>query len=643
MMNHDLSGLPAELLDHSQPRRVYPTNAFIRFEEEETEQSIPQRFEQQVSRYPDRLAVKTRNHQLSYAALNKVANRVARALLAQRGEGAESIALLLEHDALMIAAILGVLKAGKVYVPLDPSFPYARNAYILEDSQAGLIITNNENRSLAESLSENGHSLINIDESGAAPSDENVGLPISADDLANIIYTSGSTGQPKGVVQNHRNLLNVAMRYTNGLGISAVDRLTLLQSYSVAGSVSNMLGALLNGASLFPFNVKKEGLIELADLLVEEEITVYHSVPTVFRQFANMLTGKEEFPELRLVRLGGEPVSAEDVQLYKRYFPSDSIFVNSYGASEAASVLRYCVDKDTKISDAVVPVGYPLGDVEILLLDDDGKAVGFDQVGVIAIKSRYISPGYWHKPDLTRATFTTDPHDEGEWIYRTGDLGYMQPDGCLVVTGRNDFRVKIRGFRIEVAEIELALRGLTKVKEAAVVAHEDQRGEKQLVAYVVPEPEQAPAISELRGFLKDKLPDYMVPSAFVVLNTLPLTPNGKLDRLSLPAPDLARPELGTNYVSPRNALEEQLVGIWEEVLGLERVGIHDDFFELGGHSLLATRVVSRVRGALRVELPLRYLFETPTIAGLAERIEAVQRSAPSAATLSSYGLDQGRL
>jgi len=349
------------------------------------------------------------------------------------------------------------------------------------------------------------------------------------------------------------------MRYTNGLRIGAEDRLTLLQSYSVAGSVSNMLSALLSGASLFPFNVKEEGLTELANLLIEEEITVYHSVPTVFRQFANTLSGKEEFPELRLIRLGGEPVYAEEVRLYKKYFPSDSIFVNSYGASEAASVLRYCVDKDTEISGAMVPVGYPLGDVEILLLDDEGAAVESNDLGEIAIKSRHISPGYWRRPDLTRAAFITDPQDEGERIYRTGDLGYRQPDGCLVVTGRNDFRVKIRGFRIEVAEIELALRGLSTVKEAAVVAHEDQRGEKQLVAYVVPHPEQVPTISELRSFLKDKLPDYMMPSAFVVLDELPLTPNGKLDRLALPAPDLARPELGTNFVSPRNALEEQLV------------------------------------------------------------------------------------
>src|SRR5215212_7331058 len=643
MANNDLSSLPAELRYPEQVRRVHPTSSFIRFEKEETEQSIPQRFEQQVSRYPDRLAVKTRNHQLSYAALNEAANRVARALLAQRGKGAESIALLLEHGASMIATILGVLKAGKVYVPLDPSFPYARNAYILEDSQAGLIVTNNENRSLAESLSENRHPLIDIDEIDATLSDENVDLPISADNLANIIYTSGSTGQPKGVVQNHRNLLHVAMRYTNGLQISAEDRLTLLQSYSVAGSVSNMLGALLNGGSLLPFNVKEEGLIELAGWLSEEEITVYHSVPTVFRQFATTLTGKEEFPGLRLVRLGGEPVSVGDVQLYKRYFPSDSIFVNSYGASEAASVLRYCVDKDTEISGAVVPVGYPLGDVDILLLDDEGAAVGSNRVGEIVIKSRHVSPGYWRRPDLTRAAFVTDPQDEDGWVYRTGDLGYMQRDGCLVVTGRNDFRVKIRGFRIEVAEIERALRGLAKIKEAVVVAREDQHGEKRLVAYVVPEPEEAPTISELRAFLKDKLPDYMVPSAFLVLETLPMTPNGKLDRLALPAPSLVRPELEANFVAPRTPAEERLAEIFEEVLGLERVGVHDDFFELGGHSLLATRVVSRVRGAFRAELPLRYLFETPTVAGLTERIEAVQRSAPSVATLSSYGFDQGRL
>ena len=624
---NDPSGLPADLRQPEQACRVHPTNAFIRFEKEETEQSIPQRFEQQVSRYRDRLAVKTRSHQLTYAALNKVANRVARALLAQRGEGPESIALLLEHNALMIAAILGVLKAGKVYVPLDPSFPYARNAYILEDSQAGLIVTNNKNHSLADSLGENGHSLINIDEIGATLSDENVNLSISADNLAYILYTSGSTGQPKGVVQNHRNALQVAMRYTNGLHIGAEDRLTLLQSYSVAGSVSNMLGALLNGASLFPYNVKEEGLAKLADWLIEEEITVYHSVPTVFRQFANTLTGKEEFPELRMIRLGGEPVLAEDVQLYKKYFPSDSIFVNSYGASEAASVLRYCVDKDTEISDALVPVGFPLGDVEIVLLDDAGKAVGFNQVGEIAIKSRYSSPGYWRRPDLTRETYITDPQDEGRRVYRTGDLGYMQPDGCLVVTGRNDFRVKIRGFRIEVAEIELALRGLTKIKEAAVVAHEDERGENRLVAYVVPQPGQVPAISELRDFLKDELPDYMVPSAFVVLDTLPLTPNGKLDRLALPAPDLARPELDTNFVPPRSALEEQLASIWVEVLGVTRVGVYDDFFELGGHSLLATQLVSRVREVFQVELPLLSLFEEPTVAGLALVLTQMQAEA----------------
>jgi acyl-coenzyme A synthetase/AMP-(fatty) acid ligase len=417
------------------------------------------------------------------------------------------------------------------------------------------------------------------------------------------------------------------MRYTNGLRISAEDRLTLLQSYSVAGSVSNMLGALLNGASLFPYNVKEEGLTRLADWLIEEEITVYHSVPKVFRQFANTLTGKEEFPELRLIRVGGEPVYPEDVQLYKKYFPSDSIFVNSYGASEAGSVLRYCVDKNTEISGAMVPVGYPLGDIEISLLDDEGEAVGFDHVGEIAIKSRHTSPGYWRRPDLTRAAFITDPQDEGERIYRTGDLGYMQPDGCLVVTGRNDFRVKIRGFRIEVAEIELALRSLTNIKEAAVVAHEDQRGEKRLVAYVVPQSEQVPTISELRDFLKDKLPDYMVPSAFVVLDKLPLTPNGKLDRLALPAPGLSDIRAENVYAEPRTPAEEQLVEIWEGVLGLERVGIHDDFFELGGHSLLAVQVVARLNRHFGVELPLRVLFEDPSIEGLALAVTQMRAEA----------------
>jgi acyl carrier protein len=220
----------------------------------------------------------------------------------------------------------------------------------------------------------------------------------------------------------------------------------------------------------------------------------------------------------------------------------------------------------------------------------------------------------------------------------------MQPDGCLVVTGRNDFRVKIRGFRIEVAEVELALRGSTKVQEAAVVAHEDQLGEKQLVAYVVSPSEQAPTTSELRDFLKDKLPDYMVPSAFVVLDELPLTPNGKLDRLNLPAPSLARPELDTDFVAPRTPVEEQLVEIWVEVLGVTRVGVHDDFFELGGHSLRATQLVSRVREVFQVELPLLSLFEEPTLAGLAERIRVMQQShsASSTVALGSDNLEELR-
>jgi hypothetical protein len=275
------------------------------------------------------------------------------------------------------------------------------------------------------------------------------------------------------------------------------------------------------------------------------------------------------------------------------------------------------MDKETKIPADIVPVGYPVEDMEILLLDDDGKVVGFNQSGEIAIRSPYLALGYWQEPDLSGAAFQSDPEGGTLRIYRTGDLGFMGPDGCLTHLGRKDFQVKVRGYRIEVGDIETALLALDMIREAIVMAGEDSRGEKRLVAYVVPTGEPAPAISALRRALSGKLPDYMIPSAFVFLDALPLTPNGKVDRHALPAPAPARPQLDTPYVAPRTPIEQVLARIWAEVLGLDQVGIHDNFLDLGGNSLLAGQVISRVIRSFQVELPVRSLFESPTVADMA--------------------------
>jgi amino acid adenylation domain-containing protein len=601
-------------------RRVHPTNPFTPIAIHEVEQSVPQHFEEQVSRYPDRLAVKTREHAWTYAELNREANRLARAILAQRGGGEEPTAILIEQGAPAIAAIFGVLKAGKFFVPLDPTFPHARLTTMLEDSQSSLLVTNSAQAVLAEELASGRCQILNIDTLDAKLSHENLGVTYPPDTLAYLLYTSGSTGQPKGVVQNHRNVLHQAKRLTNAYHICADDRCSLLASLSTGQAVVDMFSVLLNGAALYPLNIKHEGLAGLAGWLNQEEITIYRSITSVFSAFIETLTGTEAFPKLRLVRLGTEPVSRRDVELFKRHFSAPCLFANQLSCIEATTFRIYFIDHQTAISGDIVPVGYAAEDTEVLLFDDDGKDVGATGVGEIVVRSRYLSPGYWRRPDLTQAVFLPDPQGGDRRLYRTGDLGRLLPDGCLEHLGRIDFRVKVRGHTIEVAEVERLLLGHKAIKAAVVTAQQPPSGDQRLVAYLVPTQQPAPSLGALRQFVRQKLPDYMVPSAFVTLEALPLLPNGKVDRRQLPAPDWTRPQLAVPYVAPRTPIETALASIWAEVLGLDHIGIHDPFLELGGDSLLAARVMTRVLDTFHVELTQSALIEADTVAHMAELI-----------------------
>jgi amino acid adenylation domain-containing protein len=594
-----------------QSRRVRPTNAFIAFAKAEIEQALPDRFEQQVRKYPDRLAVQGKRGALTYDALNRAANRVARSLLARRAGGQEPVGLLLEHGAPTIVAILGVLKAGQMYLPLDASYPPARITYMLEDSQTNLIVTDAKHLSLAKEWAQRERHVLNLDALEPGLSEQNLGLTIAPDALAYILYTSGSTGQPKGVVQNHRNVLHNIMKYTNGSHICADDRLSLLFSHSYSAAVTNTFGALLNGAALFPFDLREEGLAPLATWLIQEEITVYHSVATLFGHFLDTLTGTEAFPRLRLIELTGEPVAARDVERYKRHFAPPCLLHNRMAATEMSIIRQFFLDHETPITGGLVPVGYAVADTEVLVLDEAGQEVGANQTGEIAIKSRYLAPGYWRQPELTRAAFVADPHGGDARLYCTGDVGYLLPDGCLIHLGRKDSRVKIRGYRIELGEVERALLECAALKEAVVVAREETPGDPRLVAYVVPGGQPAPMISEWRRLLQAKLPDYMVPAAFVFLESLPLTPNGKVDRQALPAPHRAGPELEGAFVAPRTPLEALIAEVWQDVLGVDRVGVYDNFFDLGGHSLLAMKVVARLEKKLGLRRhPRELLFQT---------------------------------
>jgi len=588
-------------------------------EKEKIEQSIPERFEKIVAGVPDRLAVKMGVRSLTYAELNKAANRIARAILEKRGQRREPVALLFEHGIEVVAAIFGVLKACRFYVALDPSFPPERIKYILEDSDAGLVITNDRNLALVKKLTSDSRGLLNVNEIVDSIGCENPGLTISSDDFAHLLYTSGSTGQPKGALKAHRNTGRSAAEIPIFFG----DRLSLLHSVSFGSSSDHLFSSLLNGASLFPFDIKSEGVHRLASWLREEHITMCHLSPALFRQLANVLSGPEQLPQLRMIRLSGAPITQLDFDLYKKTFSPRTFLKIGMGSTEAGRICSAILDPTFPFPKEGSAAGYPRRGKKILLLDEDGHEVGPNQVGEIAVKGRGLATGYWKKTDLTGAKFISDPNGGGERICLTGDLGRMLPDGFIVHLGRKDFMVKIRGYRVEIGEIERALLAHPQIKDAGVVAWDRDAGEKYLAAYVVPRGNPSPRVDELYDFLKDKLPDYMMPLAFVFLDSLPLM-NGKLDRTALPLPDKKRPYLIYPFVPPRTEEEQKLVQIWQQVLDVRPIGIHDDFFDLGGHSLLAAKLLVEIGRHFQVDLPLHVLVKSPTIAGLTKELTAKQ-------------------
>jgi amino acid adenylation domain-containing protein len=596
-------------------RCAHPSGRFVEFDGGAREQAIPARFGQQVAHHRDRVAVKTGQRACTYHELNGTANRVARAILAKQGHGAEPVGLLFANGIHAITAALGTLKAGKFYVPLDPTFPHVRLAAILEDAGARLLVTNSHNRCLASRLTAERVGLLDLDALDAGVSDDDLSVLGSPVDLACLIYTSGSTGRPKGVMHTHRSLLHWAMIHTNELQITAEDRLTLLQSWSVGSGLYPLWASLLNGATLLPFNVREGAGADLARWLVQEQVTLYHSVPAVFRQMASALSGHEQFHDLCRIILSGAPMIPDDIERYKRHFGSSSILLHMMGAAETGWVRRYFIDEMTKTESHTVPVGYAVTDSEVMLLDDSGAGVD-GRIGEIAVKSRYLASGYWRQSELTAAKFSLAPEGGDLRIYRTGDLGRMKPDGCLFHLGRKDFQVKVRGYRVEIGEVERALLEHPGVKDATAIGRVVATGDTQLVAYFVPSADQAPNISELRRHLKDKLPSYMIPAAFVRLAAIPCTPNGKLDYAALPVPDGLRPELDGTYMAPATQLELTITLAWQEVLGLEKVGVHDNFFDLGGNSLLLAQLHERLKAELRKEFPFVEMFHHPTVDAL---------------------------
>jgi amino acid adenylation domain-containing protein len=602
----------------------------------DAERCLHELIERQVARTPDAIAVVFEEMALSYRELNDRANQLAQHLHTL-GVGAETlVGVCAERSPELVIALLGVLKAGAAYVPIDPSYPSERVQFMLHDAQPPVLLTQ---RHLVEQLPEHGATVIALDVDWpqiARQGTQNPAHRASADTIAYMIYTSGSTGRPKGALNSHRSIVNRLLWMQQQYQLTPDDRVLQKTPFSFDVSVWEFFWPLITGARLVL--ARPEGHKDsayLVELITAQQISTLHFVPSMLQMFLET-PGVRLCTSLRQVICSGEALSFE---LQERFFSRMQCALhNLYGPTEAAVDVSFWACTQT-YARRIVPIGRPVANTQLYVLDRYGQPAPVGIPGELHIGGVQLARGYWQRPALTAEKFIPDPFSAvpDARLYRTGDLARVLPDGAIEYLGRLDFQVKLRGFRIELGEIEALLARHPAIREVVV----DARGsgdDKRLVAYIVPAYEPAPSVAELRQFLQAKLPDYMVPSAFMILPQIPLSPNGKADRRALPDPEAIRPELEAGYVPPRSEIERAIAAIWQEVLKLEQVGTRDNFFDLGGHSLLMVQVHTRLREIVEREISMVDLFKYPTISALAEFLSDEQRG-PSSAQI---GIERAR-
>jgi amino acid adenylation domain-containing protein len=592
------------------------------------EQTIHQLFQEQAARTPDQLALIDGNERVTYGELNARANQLAH-YLRRRGVGPEvRVAICLERSAEMIVALLAVLKAGAAYVPLEPKYPAERTAFILQDSQARLLLTQDQFR---DSLPATAVETIYLDAETSRITEESAAdslLLTSAESAAHVIYTSGSTGQPKGVISAHRASINRFAWMWQTYPFAAGEVCCQKTSLSFVDSIWEIFGPLLQGVPLviIPDEVVKDP-DQFFDALSINKITRLVLVPSLLRVMLE--TGQDLSRKLGLLRYcvcSGETLTVDLAAAFREQLPHTKL-INLFGSSEvAADVTCFEVDNTHELDS--IPIGRPIANTELYILDSNFEPAPVGATGEICIGGEGLARGYLDRPELTAERFVPHPFSKqpGARLFRMGDTGRYRPDGNVEYRGRRDHQVKVRGFRVELGEIEATLTNHPKVEQAIVVAIDDARGEKQLVAYVSANGE-TPTNSELRAHLRRTLADYMIPAGFVFLSSFPLTASGKINRLALPRPEPGEFATRADFIAPRSPTEEVLASIWSNILDVADVGALDDFFALGGHSLLLVQVASQIRESFQVQLPLRVLFEAPVLAALAERVDEARRTA----------------
>ena len=593
------------------------------------EQNVVEIFERVAEARPEATAIEYEGGEVNYEQLNRRANQLARYLV-KRGVGAdEVVGVCVERSMEMVVGILGVLKAGAAYAPFDPTYPKERLASILNQMQVRQLLTQ---KPLAKGLHDLDAEIICIDSDWndiAHEDDHNLACRISADNLAYIIHTSGSTGLPKGVMASHKSAINRFNWMWETYPFEAGEVCCQKTSLSFVDSVWEIFGPLLKGIKsvIIADDIVKDP-IGLVETWAANEVTRIVLVPSLLRVLLDSHDDlRSKLPRLKYCVSSGEALPSDLAFRFLKAMP-DSTLLNLYGSSEvAADATSFNVS--TGRWNRGVPIGSPISNTEVYLLDHHLNPVPIGASGELFIGGEGLARGYFNAPDLTAERFIPSPFDKqpGARLFRTGDLARYLSDGALEYLGRIDQQVKIRGYRIEPGEIESVLANHPALRESVVLAREDASGEKRLVAYVIARQEPAPSVSELRNYLTGLLPAHMVPSAFVVMEKFPLTRSGKIDKRGLPAVEASRPDLQQGFVAPRTPIEELISAIFSHLLSIELVGIHDNFFELGGHSLLATQLLSRLRDALGVDLPLREIFQRPTVAALALYIEQARREA----------------
>ncbi|MDZ8137490.1 MAG: non-ribosomal peptide synthetase [Nostoc sp. DedQUE04] len=595
--------------------------------------SIHQLFEAQVEKTPDAIALIFNNQHLTYRDLNNRANQLARHLRSL-GVGTEIlVGICIERSLEMVVALLAILKAGGAYVPLDPGYPQERLAFMLSDTQVSVLLTQKE---LVTKLPTYTAFVICLDADWntiAQNSKDNLSTSVTADNLAYVMYTSGSTGTPKGVSVIHRGVVRL-VKETNYAQLTPEEVILQLAPISFDASTFEIWGCLLNGGRLVIYPPNTPSLEELGQIIQQYQVTTLWLTAGLFHLIVDEKI--DALKSLRQLLAGGDVLSVPHVQKFLQTVDNCQL-INGYGPTENTT-FTCCHPITAPLQpDVSIPIGRPIANTQVYILDKNLQLVSIGEAGELYIGGDGLARGYLNRPDLTAEKFIFHSFDSdlATRLYKTGDLARYLPDGNIEFLGRIDNQVKIRGFRIELGEIEREIAQHPDVREIVVLARQDEAGEKQLTAYIVPHYNSGYTHNKLRGFLQQRLPNYMVPSAFVMLESLPLTANGKVDRHKLPAPSRERPQLEQAYIAPQTDLERLLAGILSELLKIDRVGIDDNFFDLGATSISILQVAARIKQELGIELPAVKLFQYSTIGSLAKYLDSNQNSQPSSDKLQN--------